>query len=109
MLIKVMLIKKSVFYFLVFVLNVKSLAIVFLFPSLFFTSVFLDRLTKDVIYKGYILYIGLWFMYNFMTPFYGWGSTASRLDSLRGGSLLFTTKFPEIPGTHFIDLGRMKG
>ena len=23
-------------------------------------------------------------------------------------SLLFTTKFPEIPGTHFIDLVRMK-
>ena len=23
--------------------------------------------------------------------------------------LLFTTKFPEIPGTHLIDLGRMKG
>ena len=47
-----------------------------------------------------------------MAPFYGWGSTASRLEPLRGGSLLFTTKFPEIPGTpgtHFIDLGRMKG
>ena len=28
---------------------------------------------------------------------------------LRGGSLLFTTKFPEIPGTHMIALGRMKG
>ena len=42
-------------------------------------------------------------------PFYRWGSTASRLEPLRGGSLLFTTKFPEIPGTHFIDLGRMKG
>ena len=28
---------------------------------------------------------------------------------LRGGSLLFTTKFPEITGTHFIELGRMKG
>ena len=41
-----------------------------------------------------------------MAPFYGWGSTASRLEPLRGGSLLFTTKFPEIPGTHFIDLGR---
>ena len=42
----------------------------------------------------------------FMAPFYGWGSTASRLESLliQGGSLLFTTKFPEIPGTHFIDL-----
>ena len=46
---------------------------------------------------------------NFMAPFYGWGSTASRLEPLRGSSLLFTTKFPEIPGIHFIDLGRMKG
>ena len=46
---------------------------------------------------------------NFMAPFYAWGSTASRLQPLRGGSLLFTTRFPEIPGTHFIDLGRMKG
>ena len=27
----------------------------------------------------------------------------------RGGSLLFTTKFPETPGTHLIDLERMKG
>ena len=54
-----------------------------------------------------------------MAPFYGWGSTASRLDGwgstasriepLRGSSLLLTTKSPEIPGTHFIDLGRMKG
>ena len=34
-----------------------------------------------------------------MTPFYGWGSTASRQQPLRGGSLLFTTQFPEIPGT----------
>ena len=43
-----------------------------------------------------------------MAPFfYGWGSTASRLEPLRGGSLLFTTKFPEISGTHFTDLGRM--
>ena len=24
-----------------------------------------------------------------MAPFYGWGSTASRLEPLRGGSLLF--------------------
>ena len=36
---------------------------------------------------------------NFMAPFYGRGSTASRLEPLRGGSLLFTTKFPEISGT----------
>ena len=44
-----------------------------------------------------------------MAHFYGWGSTASRLQPPRGGSSLFTTKFPEIPGTHFIELGRMKG
>ena len=43
-----------------------------------------------------------------MAPFSGWGSTSSRLEPLQGGSLLFTTKFPEIPGNHFIDLGRMK-
>ena len=35
------------------------------------------------------------FKKNFMAPFYGWGSTASRLEPLRRGSLLFTTKFPE--------------
>ena len=47
---------------------------------------------------------------NYMTPFYGWGSTASRLEPLWRGSLLFTTKFSEIPGTHFINLrSRMKG
>ena len=44
-----------------------------------------------------------------MAPFYGRGSTASRLELRRGGSLLFTTKFPEISGTHFTYLGRMKG
>ena len=44
-----------------------------------------------------------------MAPFYGWGSTASRLQPLQGDSLLFTIQFPEIPGTHFTDPGRMKG
>ena len=44
-----------------------------------------------------------------MALLYGWGSTASRLEPLQGGSLLFTTKFPEIPGTHFINLGRING
>ena len=44
-----------------------------------------------------------------MTTFYEQGSTASRLEPLRGGSLLFTTKFSEISGTHFTDLRRMKG
>ena len=43
-----------------------------------------------------------------MASFYGLGSTVSRLEPLRVGSLLFTTKFPGIPGTHFIDLERMK-
>ena len=44
-----------------------------------------------------------------MAPFYGWGSIASRLETLWGGSLLCSTKFPEIPGTHFINLGKIKG
>ena len=44
-----------------------------------------------------------------MTLFYGWGSTASRLEPLEGGSLLFTTKIPEIPGTHLVDFEMMKG
>ena len=44
-----------------------------------------------------------------MSPFYRWGSTTSRPEPIQGGSLFFTTKFPEIPGTHFIDLGRIKG
>ena len=36
---------------------------------------------------------GLW-----ISPyFYGWGSTASRLEQFRGGNLLFITKFPEFP------------
>ena len=39
-----------------------------------------------------------------MAPFYGWGSTASRLQPLRGGTLLFTIQFPEIPGTQSIYL-----
>ena len=44
-----------------------------------------------------------------MVNFYGCGLTASRLEPLRGGSLLFTTKSLEIPGTLFIDLQSMKG
>ena len=46
---------------------------------------------------------------NYIAHFHGWGSTVSRLEPLRGGNLLFTTKLPEIPGTHFINLGKMKG
>ena len=44
-----------------------------------------------------------------MAAFYVWGSTTSRLEPLRGDSLPFTTKVPEIPGTHFIDHERMQG
>ena len=39
-----------------------------------------------------------------MCPLYGRDSTASRLEPLPGGKLLYTTKFPEIPGTYFINL-----
>ena len=44
-----------------------------------------------------------------MAVFYGWGSTAKATKPLRGESLLFTTTFSGIPGTHLTDLGKMKG
>ena len=37
------------------------------------------------------------------------GVQLPRGQSLREDNLLFTTKFPQIPGTHFADLDRMKG
>ena len=40
-----------------------------------------------------------------MTPFYG---CLKATEPLRAGSLVFTTKFPGIPDTHVIDLGKMK-
>ena len=33
---------------------------------------------------------------------FGWVSTASRLEPLGAGSSLYTTKFPEIPGTNLL-------
>ena len=36
----------------------------------------------------------------FIAPFYGWGSADSRLKPLQLGSLLFTSKFPEIPSIY---------
>ena len=52
--------------------------------------------------------VTLYIKKQIMAPFYGSGSTTAKLEPLRGGSLLFTTKFPESPGPHFIDLRRMK-
>ena len=60
-------------------------------------------------YYFFLPFPGAFLKLNFMAPFYGWGSIASRLQPLPGGSLLFTIQFPEISGTHFINLGRMKG
>ena len=44
-----------------------------------------------------------------MAPFDGWVSTASRLYPFLRCSLLLTIKLTDIPGSHFTDLGRMKG
>ena len=44
------------------------------------------------------------------SPFLWMGySCLKATEPLQGGSLFFTIKFLEIPGTHLIDLGRMKG
>ena len=44
-----------------------------------------------------------------MVLFYGLSSCLKASEPQRGDSLFFTTKFLEIPGTHLIHLGRMKG
>ena len=43
-----------------------------------------------------------------MAPFYRWGSIQDYIKPLQGDSLLFTSIFQEILGTHLIDLGRKK-
>ena len=46
---------------------------------------------------------------NLYGPFLWMGFNCLKATGpLQGGSLLFTTKFPESPGTHLINLGRMK-
>ena len=67
--------------------------------------------TKPFVKKGFFASLLLtdillrYFEKNFMALFYGWGSTASRLQPLRGGSLLFTIQFPEIPGAQIFGHG----
>ena len=68
-----------------------------------------------------LLYLYSWFKTNLVSkaceqkknklygPFLWMGFNCLRLKPLRGGSLLFTIQFPQIPGTHFIDFRRMKG
>ena len=71
-----------------------------------FKAVVLTNAFKKKVY----LLIGITFKRDFVGLFLWMGfKTASRLEPLWGGSLIFTTKFSEIPGTHFIDLRRMKG
>ena len=44
-----------------------------------------------IIIDLYYFIINFFKKINFIALFYGWGSTAPRLEPLRGGSLLFTT------------------
>ena len=77
--------------------------IVFSFPKVLILKS-LDKSWRSLYTKFIILNIKtLWPHFN------GWDSTALKLQPLRGDSLLFTTKFPEIPATHFTDHERMKG
>ena len=47
---------------------------------------------------------------DFMALFHGWGSTVSRLEwkPLREAILLFTIKYPNIAGTHFLSASEGK-
>ena len=56
------------------------------------------------------IFNSLSFLKKLYGPFLRMGFNCLKaIEPLRGGSLLFTIKLPEIPGTHLIDLGRMKG
>ena len=44
-----------------------------------------------------------------MVPFYGQGSTVSRLQSHYKKTLHFTTQSTGVPGNHLIKFGKMKG
>ena len=57
----------------------------------------------------YLLNHNSWTLKKTLWPLFMDGVQLPRLEPLRGGSLFFNTKFPEIPGTYFIDLGRTKG
>ena len=76
--------------------------------SIFLIFFFVGAHQDSILMKTYPIFSTWPLSLNFMAPFYGWGSTASRLEPLGGGSLLFTTKFLEIPGTHLIDLRRIQ-
>ena len=57
----------------------------------------------------YILCVFVFFfLFLIMAPCYGWFNCLKAREPLWGGSLLFTTTFPEIPGTHLMNLRRMK-
>ena len=44
-----------------------------------------------------------------MAPFLWMGFNCLKATATLRRQFTFTIQFPEIPGTHFIDLGRMKG
>ena len=44
-----------------------------------------------------------------MAPFLWMGFNCLKATAITRRYFIFTIQFPEIPGAHFIDLGRMKG
>ena len=63
---------------------------------------FMGKLKLGIV--AFLDFVDLWWVYDFLKlygPFLWMGSTASRLEATwGGGSLLFTFKFPEIPGIY---------
>ena len=62
---------------------------IFTFPRFLLSSTFIKKHYRPF----------FWMRFNYLKD----------TEPLRGDSLLFTTKFPEITGTHLVDFGRMKG
>ena len=78
----------------------------YIYKELSSTTIEKKTLLKQADYIGYVIAILKKKLYGLIL----WmGLNCLKAKPLRGGSLLFTIQFPEISGTHFIGLVRMKG
>ena len=73
-------------------------------PSLFVLHRYIGQYHMEINREVINTYLTFNVTFNFMTPFLWMG-----FNCLKAKVTLRRQKFPEILGTHFIDLGRMKG
>ena len=77
----------------------------------FFAKIwFVKTSTRIVKYDSRVVKLNPVFKKMLYSPFLWMGFNCLKAtEPLHGGSLLFITKFPEIPSTHLVNLRKMKG